>query len=138
MHPKSPTNINIKEKKVIYSGDYHGPWALSFQSFRLSIPIMYKFYDFDAKTISNVINLYNDTKRILFFIIFMLNLIRFNVLSTKWIDKNFTFGIEIQIKIINMESLPDNIEEYKKFKVVDLKQLLSSVGLPTNGWFYCI
>nr|XP_022332731.1 splicing factor 3B subunit 2-like [Crassostrea virginica] len=32
-----------------------------------------------------------------------------------------------------MESLPDNIEEYKKFKVVDLKQLLSSVGLPTNG-----
>lgn len=138
MHPKSPTNDNIKEKKVIYSGDYHGPWALSFRSSRLSNPIIYKFSDFDAKTISNVINLYNDTKRIMFFIIFMLNLIRFNVLSTKWIDKNFTFGIEIQIIIINMESLPDNIEEYKKFKVVDLKQLLSSVGLPTNGWFYCI
>lgn len=33
----------------------------------------------------------------------------------------------------NMESLPDNIEEYKKFKVVDLKQFLSNVGLPTNG-----
>lgn len=32
-----------------------------------------------------------------------------------------------------MESLPDNIEEYKKFKVVDLKQFLSNVGLPTNG-----
>lgn len=34
-----------------------------------------------------------------------------------------------------MESLPEDIEEYKKFKVVDLKQLLSSVGLPTNGKF---
>lgn len=33
----------------------------------------------------------------------------------------------------NMESLPENIEEYKKFKVVDLKQFLSNVGLPTNG-----
>ncbi|XP_052697192.1 splicing factor 3B subunit 2-like [Crassostrea angulata] len=32
-----------------------------------------------------------------------------------------------------MESLPENIEEYKKFKVVDLKQFLSNVGLPTNG-----
>ena len=130
--------MTILKKKVIYSGDYHGPWALSFLSSRLSIPIIYKFYDFDSKTISNVINLYNNTKRIVLFIIFKLNLIRFNVLSTKWIEKNFTFGIEIQIIIINMESLPDNIEEYKKFKVVDLKQLLSSVGLPTNGWFYCI
>lgn len=34
-----------------------------------------------------------------------------------------------------MESLPENIEEYKKFKVVDLKQLLSNVGLSTTGKF---
>jgi hypothetical protein len=35
--------------------------------------------------------------------------------------------------INNMESLPDTIDEFKKFKVVELKDILSKFGLPTNG-----